>query len=428
MKLQVTPCRRYLMCEDGSPFFFLGDTAWELFHRLDREEVDHYLRNRARQGFTVIQAVALAEFEGLTVPNSYGRLPLKQTDGQYDPTQPDTDGEYSYWDHVDYAVRKAAEHGLVIGLLPTWGDKYNQAWGKGPEVFTPENARIYGRWIATRYRDCENILWIMGGDRPLTTDVHHAIVRAMAEGIREVDADHLITFHPCGEQSSYDHVGGEAWLDFHMLQTGHAVGHYDCWRALRRTLDLDHSRPALDGEPRYEDHPACFNTSYGVMWDAADTRNSAYWDVLEGACGHTYGNHCIWSFNKEPVDYFRYHWTEALTHEGAETMGFVRKLVESRPYFERRPAPDLVHNDGDLLNHTPACRGERYAFIYSPQGLPLKVNLGILPGRLILVSWYNPRTGEEKLQTLLPNRGAVTLVPPTSGRGQDWVLILDGKD
>src|SRR5688572_19842171 len=83
-RLKIADNRRYLIKEDGAPFFYLGDTAWELFHRLNREETDLYLADRARKGFTVIEAVALAEFGGLTEPNRYGHLPLKESD----PTKP----------------------------------------------------------------------------------------------------------------------------------------------------------------------------------------------------------------------------------------------------------------------------------------------------------------------------------------------------
>ena len=61
-RLKVSENGRFLVKQDGSPFFYLGDTAWELFHRLDREEADLYLRDRAAKGSTVIQAVVLAEF------------------------------------------------------------------------------------------------------------------------------------------------------------------------------------------------------------------------------------------------------------------------------------------------------------------------------------------------------------------------------
>ncbi len=67
---------RYLSWDDGSPFFYLADTAWELLHALSREEMDFYFECRARQGFTAVQCVALAENDGLRTPNFYGRVPL----------------------------------------------------------------------------------------------------------------------------------------------------------------------------------------------------------------------------------------------------------------------------------------------------------------------------------------------------------------
>ena len=76
-----------------------------------------------------------------------------------------------------------SELGLVVGMLPTWGDKWNKKWGQGPEIFTPENARVYGEFLGRRYKD-KPIVWILGGDRPVENDRHRAILRAMAEGLR----------------------------------------------------------------------------------------------------------------------------------------------------------------------------------------------------------------------------------------------------
>jgi hypothetical protein len=53
-QLSISPDKRRLIRKDGSPFFWLGDTAWELFHRSTREEAAAYLINRAAKGFTVI--------------------------------------------------------------------------------------------------------------------------------------------------------------------------------------------------------------------------------------------------------------------------------------------------------------------------------------------------------------------------------------
>ena len=114
-QLQVSANKRFLQTKEGKPFFWLGDTAWELFHRLSREEASKYLENRAEKGFTVIQAVVLAELDGLHEPNAYGEIPLENDD----PTKP----REAYFQHVDFIVRKAAALNLYIGMLPTWGDK-----------------------------------------------------------------------------------------------------------------------------------------------------------------------------------------------------------------------------------------------------------------------------------------------------------------
>ena len=72
-------------------------------------------------------------------------------------------------------------------MLPTWGDKWNKKWGQGPEIFTPENARVYGEFLGKRYKD-KPIVWILGGDRPVENDRHRAILRAMAQGLEQATA------------------------------------------------------------------------------------------------------------------------------------------------------------------------------------------------------------------------------------------------
>jgi hypothetical protein len=164
-RLRVSDNHRFLVTEDGRPFFY-ADTAWELFHRLNREEAEKYLADRAAKGFTVIQAVALAELDGLTVPNANGHVPLVD---KTDPTRPAiTDGPANdYWDHVDEVIDLAARNGLYVGLLPTWGRYVTSHWANGivDGIFTPANAQQYGEFIGKRYTDRRNIIWIIGGER-----------------------------------------------------------------------------------------------------------------------------------------------------------------------------------------------------------------------------------------------------------------------
>src|SRR5664279_1361157 len=79
-RLVVSANGHYLQYQDGTAFFWLGDTGWELFHRLTFEEINSYFENRSKKGFNVIQAVVLAEMDGLTKPNQYGELPFHNLD------------------------------------------------------------------------------------------------------------------------------------------------------------------------------------------------------------------------------------------------------------------------------------------------------------------------------------------------------------
>lgn len=54
---------RFLTYSDGKPFFWLGDTGWLLFSKLNCEEAEKYLENRAEKGFNVIQAMVLHELK-----------------------------------------------------------------------------------------------------------------------------------------------------------------------------------------------------------------------------------------------------------------------------------------------------------------------------------------------------------------------------
>lgn len=428
--LKLSENNRFVIKEDGSPFFWLGDTAWELFHKLNREEADLYLEDRARKKFTVIQAVALAELDGLNSDNPYGRKPLLQNpQGKYDPTLPDLNNEseniYTYWEHVDYIIDKAASLGLYIGFLPTWGDKYTKCWGKGPEIFNGENAKVYGKWLGERYKDRNNIIWILGGDRPLTLSRHFEVINAMAEGIKEGDGGkHLITFHPQGARSSAFQVHEEKWLDFNIIQSGHGNLNNDNYRMISEDYCRLPVKPTLDGEPRYEDHPIGFKPENGYF-DDYDVRQAAYWALFAGAFGHTYGHHSIWCMCTESTDYFIMHWKEALNRPGANQMQYVRSLLESRSFLDRIPDQSIIAKNYQGANFLIATRGKDYAFIYTPNGLEIKVNMGIICGKKVEARWYNPRNGEYIDIGEYDNTGVHSFVPPSSGRNNDWILVVD---
>lgn len=429
-QLKVSENKRYLQTLDGKPFFWLGDTAWELFHRLNREDAEKYLKNRAEKGFTIIQAVALAELDGLQDPNPYGEIPLEQND----PAKP----REAYFKHVDYVIDKANEFGLYIGLLPTWGDKvFKDQWGKGPEIFTKENAAIYGEWIGNRYKDRKNIIWIIGGDRNPRNENDVAIWRAMAEGVANGAGGHdkvLMTFHPqpndVSDAGSAKWFHYDAWLDFNMFQTGHCREN-NVWDRVKVAYNLTPAKPVIDGETIYEDHPVCFNAKDLGFSSAYDVRKHAYLDVFAGAFGHTYGCHDVWQMyapGRTPVNGPQYPWYEALDLPGATQMKYLRHLIESRPMFDRIPDQSLINDALGNSDRIQATRGKDYIFVYSSQGKKFTVNTSSISGRDIVATWYNPRNGETKEAGRFPNKGPREFTPPTTGYGLDWVIILDDAD
>ena len=423
-RIIVNANQRFLQAEGGKPFFWLGDTAWEIFHRLTREEAEVYLENRRVRGINVIQAVVLAEFEGLRVPNAYGELPLEDLD----PTRPNE----KYFEHVDFVVRLAAEKGLYIGMLPTWGDKVVSMWGTGPVVFNPQNARSFGLYLGNRYRDEQNVFWILGGDRP--GDGLEELWTGMADGIETGAGQHILTtLHPSGGRGSAEWFHHCSWLDLNMWQSGHGQLDAPTWEMI--TLDYNRlpTKPVVDGEPNYEDHPIDpfsrrWLPEYGRFTDY-DVRKQGYRSVFAGACGYTYGHHTIWQFfapPREPINHPAFTWTEAICRPGAAQLIHLKNLLLSRPYFSRIPDQALLLSEaGEAGSHICATRDldGSYALVYLPLAdQSVRIDLGRLAGRLS-ASWYDPRSGRSHSIGEFANQGAQTFVTPLGG--PDWVLVLD---
>lgn len=455
-QIRVSDNGRFLQTKDGNPFFWLADTDWELFHRLTREEIEMLIATRHEQGFNVLQAVALAEEDGIRTPNRYGDWPLNNED----PAQllvtpgndPKSDYEYDYWDHVDFAIQKAAEKNMYIGLLPTWGDKVAHLWGVGPIIFNEANAEAYARTLATRYKNQWNIIWILGGDRPAvyksTRDGvekdydDRGIWRAMARGIESVlGKEAFITYHPTsGTIRSSTFLHKDEWLDMNAFQSGHGSREVDAWNWIREDLAMTPQKPTLDMEPCYEDHPI---NPWDGKWtrergyfNAYDVRARSYRTVFAGGCGVTYGHHQIWQFVNESlykpknVGDTIIGWQKAMKAEAAGQMQHLKNLMLSRPYFSRIGDQSLIKSRNPQTNaeYVTATRDENgsYAMIHIPQAKPVRVNLGAITGDIKNVWWFNPRDGKATSAGSVKGRGTKTFTPPKDGK--DWVLVIDDAE
>jgi len=432
--LQLSQNQRYLVRENGAPFFWLGDTGWEMLHRLDRQEMERYMRNRAGKGFTVIQTVIASEIDGVTFPNMEGNLPFED----FDPERP----VEAYFQLVDYALETAEKFGLVLALLPTW-----HRWvlpGSHPlnegAVFTESNAYTYGRFLGQRYREAPNVVWVLGGDWPAGPQI--AIWDAMARGLEEGNGgSHLMTYHPRGQQTSSTWLHNREWLDFNMIQTGHQAPSFHVYDWIYQDYLLDPPKPVLNGEPAYEDIGIWFNPVNG-RHDAYEIRKQAYWSVFAGAFGHTYGNNNIWQISRLD-DKARIWpdktWEEAMEAPGSSHMGHLRKLMESRPFLDRIPDQELLLGDNpshasDHVQATrdgsPGANDATYLMVYFPYFSTMKINTSVIPGKELNIWWFKPATGQAFLENRVANNGEIhvsnwkDLFKP-GPHGPDWVLVID---
>ncbi|NND34130.1 MAG: DUF4038 domain-containing protein [Saprospiraceae bacterium] len=420
--------QRYLVKQDGTPFFYLGDTAWELFHRLTLSEASRYLQNRAEKGFTVIQAVILAQAGGLTVANANGDLPLVEGD-LLKPNE-------AYFKHVDEIVESANSLGLVVGMLPTWGSYWSSINGD-ESIFTPETARFFGEFLGKRYRD-KSLIWILGGDENITTDEEREIVEAMAQGIEAGDGGvHLMTFHPRGPGRSSDYFHTAEWLDFNMYQSSHAAHDHDNGLYAEHDHRLTPKKPTLDGEPRYELIPAGFyfqGASRLDLFDDFDCRQAAYWSILAGACGHTYGHNSIWQMwdsSRTPMIGAVVPWYEALDHPGSFHMRYLKELFTARPFEQLTPNQSIILDGpefGGAKIRAALAQDASFAIIYSPKGEKFTVDQSVIEAQDLKSIWYDPRYGISHIIHSGNTFGIQTYTPPTSGRGNDWILILEDAD
>jgi hypothetical protein len=412
--IRVSPDGRYFVDRGGRPFFWLGDTAWPLFVEYTSAQAEAYLTNRGQKGFTVVQAV-LAWGKG---SGSEVKMPLANTNGHKpwlndDPATPND----AYFRDVDRIVEFAHKQGLVLAMLPTWGFYVNDE-----RVITTKNARTYGRWLGTRYKNAPNILWVNGGDRIATG--FEDVYRELARGLREGDAGaHLITYHPCGWRSSSQYFHDDAWLDFNMIET------WTEWSKIYPAIVADSlltpRKPVVLGEGAYENGP---EYPQGPITPLI-VRRQAWWTVMAGGF-HTYGQDQMWRM--EPG------WDGTFDTPGAGHVAEMKEIVTALRWWEMVPDQGLfatgIGSERTLNTALRSRRGDR-ALVYLSSQSTVVLHLDKIATKSTRVTWISPVSGEQKdAGTFLTgnyngksfpeSRTQVFTVP---GHWEDALLLLEGE-
>lgn len=429
-KLDVSPDGRSLQHADGTPFFWLGDTAWLMPQKLNRDEIRAYFENRRAKGFNVVQCCLVQFFHD---KNFNGRpalvdgdiTKLNVTPGN-DPADP---AQYDYWDHVDFIIESAAANGIYAALTPMW---------RYPKKPAPAQAADFVAQLATRYGKRPNIIWVNGGSARGGDDLDYW--NAAGASLKRHAPDHLVTFHPFGRTQSSAWFHDAAWLDINMFVSGHrrydqdtqgkAYGE-DNWRYAREDLALTPRKPTLDGEPAYENTPQGLHDPTQPYWSAADVRRYAWWSVFAGAAGHNYGENSVRQIylptDKKGESGAKGFFKERLEAEGASQVRHVKNFILSRPVAGRVNDQSLVAGDeGEKYDRILVTRGDGWIAAYNHTGRDFTLKLDGAAGTRLTASWFNPRTGEVTPAGACSGNGSVAFNPPGNPTpGNDWVLVLD---
>jgi hypothetical protein len=436
-QLKLSANGRYFTTQYGDPFFWLGDTGWLLFIKLNREQVIQYLDQRKQQGFNVIQVMVLHDVRKAV--NVYGDSALVNKDAAKPRVTKGSDfsdaEQYDFWDHVDYVIDEAAKRGIYMGLVPVWGTNVKNGWVKQAA------AKTYATFLANRFRNKSNIIWLNGGDIPGSDSIK--IWNTIGSTIHAIDKKHLQTFHPRGRTTSSRWFHNQSWLQFNMSQSGHrnyaqdtskGETHYgeDNWRYIQEDYAKRPIKPTLDGEPSYEGIPYGLHDTTQPYWSDKEIRRYAYWSVLAGGAGFTYGSNAVMQFYQAGDSDRAYgakkFWQQAITDPGAQQMQYLAKLMLSKSYFDRVPDQSLVKENGERYDRVLATRGRNYALLYTYNGRDFDVVMGKIKGAKISANWFNPKDGTTQSIGSIDNTGIKHFDPPGEKEdGNDWVLILDSE-
>lgn len=438
ISLQASPNGRFLQYAGGTPFFYLADTAWMLPNKLTEEEARRLFADRSAKGFTVIQSLI---FRDLFVPNSANVHGVKPFASEADMDAAKLNPKWLDW--VVRITTMAADHGLVMAWLPTWGDKWTKRNNSaGPVIFDKASkAEAYGRDLSDALGECDNVIWVRGGDGDIETPAQADIMRAMARGLRSgASRGRLITFHPAGGLTSAI-FSSEDWLDINTVQSGHGRLNSPNYLQIETLYNTLPTRPCLDIESIYERIPVGSRRQNGIppehraFFDDYDVRRSHYRSVLAGTAGFACGCEPICQIYR-PGD--RSHawdgqgiqtWEEGLAAPGSSQLQLLKRLLLDRSYFTRIPDRGLLREldiggNDDPVSHIAVarCSAGGYILVSVPVRQMLTIDTSVLPAKRLRISEYDPEAGVQLHTWEIKNSGIYRHIP---SRRLDTLLVID---
>lgn len=407
--LHISQDGRYLSHADGTPFFWLGDTAWAGPLKASEAEWETYLADRAAKGFSVVQVAPAPDWaespETSTLPPWQG-----SPGGQWNPT---------YWQGFERKLAAANRHGLlvlVVGVMEPDGSRLAEG-----------AARRFARQLLGRLHGLHVIL------SPSFDSPYDPLADRVGAELAAASQLHLLTQHPGtpGGQATNTHAEryfAQAYLDVSGNQTGHNNG--DRERVARQEITWNLSlagrtppKPVLNLEGYYDNAGGQVEERGAYQGTAKDARAGAYRSWLSGAMGYSYGTVGIYRWTTTPGA--ANHWRRALDYPSSRQMTLLRELLSELAWPTLRPAHERLRDQPSRWSERAVVAitaDRRVGLVYTPVSRPLALEMSGFAGP-VRASWVNPITGQRSLAaSRVANSGVARFSPPSGG--DDWLLLL----
>jgi len=438
--LRISDNRRYLVHASGSPFLWIGDTAWTAYMYATDAEWRQYIDDRSRKKInTVLMSCCCITRDGRS-SDAKGEV--------FFPERSPLRINAAAWRHLDQKVQYANDRGILVvitGLLN----------GRVVGNATVHEVDAFVKMLCARLAGNHVILSPMQDWGTFHWENHHRF----GTTIREVLPFHLITQHVRrrrDRRSNKTHRGlttGAAWtlhfhhdsyLDFSGLQTGHGASLED-GKPLsdNHTMNLaaqDHiqwidqvyaeepHKPVIVLEGMYELNE---DTEY-VENSRAMVRRQGYWSFLNGACGYTSSCHAIWGWGRINIG-----WTEPPIKCPPVSQGlkyvYATYLMHMADFFNRiewwKLEPDHEHLINNQVNNhrqrmlLAKSNDNRLAVAYLPDNKRIEIDMSGFSSPM-KATWYQTISGTyQKVPNTVAHRGIYTFYKP--GGWYDALLILE---
>lgn len=416
---------RYFEHHDGTPFFWLGDTAWSGPLQASDAEWDDYLRERNRQKFTAILWAATPDPVS-TGGDRFGE-PAFVGDRRI-AINP------AFFQRLDRRVEAMNAAGFLSVPVMIWDNPRRPLQESRRGLDLPEDQVIVlARYMAARWAANPGA-WLLHGDgdyRGARADRWRRIGRAVFGNISHAP----VGMHSVLGQWLPAAFQGEMWLDFHGYRSGHDQLEENLRWIVSGPATVDWRRPPyrpfLSLEGPYENQRG----PDGVPMRAEGVRRAHYWSLLNApTCGVVYGGEGVWgrdSGSVSPIGQAREGvapaWWQSVRLEGAEHMKWLADFFSRIEFYRLRPDQRILMvqpGELDVKRFVSASRTENrdLTVLYSPEDSILYLRPALLPAAYRAV-WFSPRSGSVEPAVGRVQGEALVFEAPRAG--VDWLLKIE---